>query len=518
MRLLILFAKTLGILLALVIAVALGAFFWIQDANRLKPEITALLNNNTDYQVELNGDLAWQLFPPLKLNIADLTAVRETPEHRDYQKIEASSIALDLDVSAIWQDVNQWKITDFKVSDTTIHTKTSTTKITQFDLADFRPGEPATFELTATSLTDPEAPLDAHAAGSLTYWPATATTPQRINFDQTRIDADLVTGVCDGEATENPNAPTVLPEPSKADLLPIDTLLEYNVAARCQLDSLTLGTETFHSSDVDIANTNGSMNVALQVRDFLGGTLNTQINADANAQPVSWQITPNIENVDSQRLLDWTQQRLQWVALIALNGTLTMQGNTTDELAASVKAVTDFDGGQGQLNIAKIKEQLLRIATLTNKKEDVERWPDVWDYQTFVGNWQINGQQHALDFELDNMAVVAEGTYDHVGDQLDLLGHVTISEALENTPFKINPLLEGTPIPVRCRGALEDPTCRVDEKASQNIVAKALQRGSDSGLRRKLEDKIDEKVPEEYREAARNLLDLLGRKLEDEED
>jgi hypothetical protein len=96
-----------------------------------------------------------------------------------------------------------------------------------------------------------------------------------------------------------------------------------------------------------------------------------------------------------------------------------------------------------------------------------------------------------------------------------MLLNVTVHEPPEGSPFNVNPLLQGTPIPVRCTGSSAEPTCRLEEDAVQQLVARALTQGDESGLRRKLEEKIDEEVPEEYRDAARGLLDLLGRALED---
>ena len=45
------------------------------------------------------------------------------------------------------------------------------------------------------------------------------------------------------------------------------------------------------------------------------------------------------------------------------------------------------------------------------------------------------------------------------------------------------------------------------------LIATALTGEADNGLRRKLEEKIDEEVPEEFRGVARDLLDILGRAL-----
>lgn len=221
--------------------------------------------------------------------------------------------------------------------------------------------------------------------------------------------------------------------------------------------------------------------------------------------------------MDSQRLIDWTDQRLQWIAPIALNSKLTLRGNTEQQLMASVKAATQFNGGQGQLNISKIKAQLMQIAAVTRQTDRAATWPDMWNYEQFTGRWNIDGALHSLQFALDHMSVDANGKYDYAADTIDMLANVTVNAAPETNPFTINPLLEGTPIPIRCTGAAADPTCKLDRNAAQNIVAKALQSGDDSGLRKKLEQKIDEEVPEEYRDTARGLLDILGRALDNKE-
>ena len=372
-------------------------------------------------------------------------------------------------------------------------------------------------ELANQSTQTEEPPTSGVLTGQLTYWPGDDTKQRRLEFVDTRLTSDTATGVCNAQAAENLNAPADLPEPGKDDILPIDTLLSYNFDIRCALDTLTIGTETFADSQLDLTNENGHTHTTLGVASFLGGSLSGTADINANKAPVTWHVVPDLKNVDSQRLMDWTDQRLQWIAPIVLNSSVTLAGNTEDELAQSVRAQTDFDGGKGQLNIAKIKEQLLRLATLTRKREEVESWQDMWNYESFVGNWQINGPQHMLEFVLDNMQVQAEGEYDYAKETIDLRGEVIIGEALDSTPFKINPLLQDTPIPIRCRGPVDDPECKVDERASKNLIAKALQRNDESGLRRKIEEKIDEEVPEQYREAARNLLDLLGRTLEDDD-
>jgi uncharacterized protein involved in outer membrane biogenesis len=509
-----LIGKIFGIVFALLIAVVIGVFFWISDANRLKPELALLIQQNSEYTIQFNGDLAWALWPPISLTVEDLVA--ESKDKTDPQTITAGRIEAKLDLSAIWQDVDKWQVTRLNVTRATITDDTGTTTIPQFELANFRPGEPAKFSAVIEQPgTDPI--TTAKLSGQLTYWLADDGQPDRIALKNTKVVADDLTAVCEADITENANAPQKIPKPAADALLPSDTLLEYDFTTQCTISSLTVGTETFTSGRLDATNVNGKVNANLNIKDFLGGSLVSDVDINTRAKPMTWHILPQIKDVDSQRLLDWSQQKLQWVALIGLNSSIRMTGNTTQQLMNSIKAQSDFDGGQGQLNISKIKTQLMQLAALGQKQDDVTKWPDVWDYKSFTGNWVMEGQKHALKFALDNMSVKADGIYDLAADNLDFLANVTIHEAQESTPFKINPLLQGTAIPIRCKGPSADPKCKLDENAAKNLIAKAFQRGDDSGLRKKLETKIDDEVPEQYRETARSLLDILGRSLEGKE-
>ncbi|MDH3643877.1 MAG: AsmA family protein, partial [Gammaproteobacteria bacterium] len=59
--------RILMILLWLVLLGGGFVFYWIQDANRFKPELETLIEEQAGVPVKINGDLAWQLVPPLSL-------------------------------------------------------------------------------------------------------------------------------------------------------------------------------------------------------------------------------------------------------------------------------------------------------------------------------------------------------------------------------------------------------------------------------------------------------------------
>ena len=66
------------------------------------------------------------------------------------------------------------------------------------------------------------------------------------------------------------------------------------------------------------------------------------------------------------------------------------------------------------------------------------------------------------------------------------------------------------------RGSVFESACEFDSKGAKKLLANALRQGDDSALRQQLETKINENVPEAYRETARGILDLLGRALEND--
>jgi hypothetical protein len=66
---------------------------------------------------------------------------------------------------------------------------------------------------------------------------------------------------------------------------------------------------------------------------------------------------------------------------------------------------------------------------------------------------------------------------------------------------------------MKCTGTLEAPQCGVTPEATQNFIAAVLTSEQGSKAREKIDQVIEEEVPEEYRETARGLLDMLGESL-----
>ncbi len=498
-------------LVNLAVAITLGALvvWFFQDANRYKPQLLDLMEEQLGVRVDVRGDLSWGLFPPLQLTAEDVHA---EVEGRTWS---LGRLALHVSVWSLITESNgfeDWRIQDLTLDDLVMLDGDARLEVDDLDLDNLGPDTAVPLTANMTYSPAEGKPIPVSLTGNITYHSAT----QAIDVNDLAFDTPFGNGQCDLNVV--PSQRTWPAAPASADaLLPIDALRQANWSGTCDLADVTFEEQTFENVRLVLDNQDARLHLLGHIPAFFGGTADLEVDIAADQDPVTWTITPILENVDSQRLVDWLDQSLEWAAPIAYGGTFELTGNTTQALASSVTGETHFDGGQGQLDISKIRQQLLTIAALIGKPDTILRWPAILDYQRFVGDWRIEQQHHTLDFALDNLTVSAEGDYIVKDDRLDMLAELTFEEDPEFSSLDVNPLLVGLPIPVRCRGSLENPTCRVDDNAAKRIVASAFQAKEGTELRTKLDEAIDEKVPEEYRDAARSLLDLLGRSLSKED-
>ena len=505
--------KSFSILAGLTVAVILALFLYIQNANSLKPELEALISDQSAMSVSLRGDVSWQLLPPIRLSMQDVVAIDGD------QVIEIEQLTLAMDLKAIWQDTDRWRIDALHLANAVQTQGDSRLQFKVFDLTKFELAKPANLSFDGVYSKGEDAPLSFSMAGTLTYTPALDEKGRnekvaQLTFANTQITTDMAQGNCDLDIRESSTTPTPLAASSDADLLPLALLLSYEVIGDCAWDALTYEGETFQNVETKLTNIPPSLNLYIEAPDFFTGSLITKMHVDLDQQPIRWKILPELTDIDSEQFLQWSNRRVEWAALVAMHSEATFRGNSMEQLYATISADSHLDGGQGQINIAALKKQLANIALLTRQSGAVDEWPDVWAYEELTGNWQTRGKNQTFDLVLDHLAISGEGEIDYNTNVVEMLANVTLRQAPEGSPYKVNSILQDTPLPFRCRGVVNDVKCKLDKDATKSLVARALSGDDDTGLRRKLEQKIEDDVPEEYRETARSLLDILGRALE----
>ncbi len=493
------FVRRLFIAVA-VLAIALGATasYLLQDPNRFKPQLEALIEKNSGVPLTIGGDLDWRLWPPVSLTAEDLST--------DYQgqHWQIGRLTLDLDAVAAIRNPAEWRIQSLSIDDATMSQPGSRLTITQARLSDLVPDRPAPLRAHLSYAAEGQAPVPVDVDGQVTVDPQS----QEITLRDTRIETPYAAGKCNASAQPTGNPAAAAPA-TEGDLIPVGVFRAYSWSGECALDWAELNGQRFEQVSVDLSNQAGDSAVIARIPQFFGGDAVADLAIDARATPVRWTLSPTLTGVDSTALMKWLNEPLDWVSHLAYGGTLTFEGNTAQALAASLSGQTRFDGGHGRIDIAAIRSQLLELATLFGEGDRIRRWPEMWDYQRFVGNWQVDHQHHQIEGNLDNLSLTAKGTYDPAKDDMNVLLTLVFGNDPSWPVFEMNPLLYDLPIPVRCQGSLQAPECKVDDKAAKRIVAAALG-NENSPLRSKLEQKIDKELPAQYRDAARSLLDALG--------
>ncbi|HEX7037595.1 MAG TPA: AsmA family protein [Pseudomonadales bacterium] len=479
-------------------AAAGAALFLLQDPNRFKPQLEALIADGTGVPVTIGGDLGWRLWPPVSITAAGVTADYEG------QRWQVGRLAVELDALAVLRDPADWRVESLTVEDTTMTDQGAVLTVQRARLSDLAPNRAAPLTAELSYAPAGGEPLPVTLDGRLAIDPDTLA----LALEETRFETPQAVGTCNLEATPAAN-PKPAPPATEADLIPVDVFRAWSWVGDCLLDWVELDGERFEQVALDLRNDAGDSALLARLPRFFGGEAVADVAIDAREEPVRWTVTPTLTGVNSRELMAWLDQPLDWIATLAYGGTLRFEGNNAAELAASVSGETHFDGGDGRIDIAEVRRQVLALAAMFNETERIERWPEVWDYRRLEGTWRIDGHRHVLDAALDNLKLVAEGDYRPLEDELDMLLTLEFGNDPALPVFDLNPLLYDLPIPVRCRGTLAEPECRVDPDAAQRIVASAMS-GENSKLRSTLERKIEEDVPEEYRDAARSLLDLLG--------
>jgi hypothetical protein len=492
--------------IALIVVLALALAWWLRDPNRLKPQLEAVLTDQTGYPIAIEGDLSWSLFPPVTLTAHSIVT------DLDGDRLHIGSLALDVALMSLLRErraPEDWEIRSVTVAEASLASGTDTINVERLDMERLRLGAAVPFTTRLEYVTADEPPMPMAASGVVTLH-----DDQRVVLKDFAFELPELSGLCDIDATPAAASWPAMQE-SDDDLIPASALRDWNSDVDCRIDRLELDGERLADVHLTAVVNDAIAGIDITVPRIFGGSAHTAMRIDAQGPHLAWHVEPELEGVDSQALMAWLDQSLEWRAPLAWRGSFELTGNTEAELTKSLRGASRFDGATGTLDISKLKSAALRLAAITGDADKVERWPNPLSYRRFTGDWRIAGRHQVLDLALDNLTLAAEGDYNPNDNAADLLAHITITSEAEYATFDIDDLLVDLPMPVRCKGILDEIACAADEAATRRMLANAL---GDERFRGKLDKTIDEKVPEEYRDAARSLLDLLGNKPEPKQD
>ena len=485
--------RILILALSLLVVVAGFLAWFVQDANRLKPALATLLERVAGVPIEIRGDLAWQFKPHLWLGAEGLYATH------DRRAWSAGRLAVRPDfVSLVRNPGNpdRWRLEEAVVQDLAVGDEDGDlVRAPRFSMRNIGLGNPAPVEALILYVPEGGQPVEAALAGTL------IVEPVRFSARDFSFRMPAAAGTCDLQAMPNGKLWPPL-APAENEILPVGFLRAYDWDGRCDIERMEHRGEAIKNVVVVLDNKEGGGILSVDAPEFLGGRAQMEVIVQADALPVTWSLRPAFAGVDSRRLAAWLGGGSLIAAPVDYGGDIRLQGNTSTALAASINAETRFSTGAGEIDGGAMAEPLAKMSTLLNSGSSAPKMSAKIEYENLDGVWIVDGERHRLNLSLDSLRLEAEGDYLFEADELDLRGVIDPGGTIEQWELGLAPALAGAHFHFRCRGSAADPGCRLDVK--RTLLDAGAAEGS--AVAREL---IDEHVPEEYRTAARSLLDSL---------
>ena len=422
------FFITLTLILVVLVA---GLGYYLSDMETLKEELSAQLSIASGYQVEILGDLNWQVLPKLGLAAVNIKL-------RDGEtQIHVSKLRVGLSLSELTKSPEKWQLDNLILDEVRI--KDAGFRVQEFAMQGFALGQATPFQAQMLMLQagEPsevrEGAAPVNLSGTLTYaLPNSKVVPgatlSDLMISQTTVNTRL------GEIPVAADCTGWLKEIDGAAVSQTDTLNIYNGQMDCTSAQFSVSSLSWPESEVSLA-----------VKD---GTLSTTLQA-----------------------------------------------------------------ANGSVNIQKLKETVTSISALAGKENPAANWPNVMQYQRLLVNASLQDEQVVADANLDNLDVAMRGTLAQADSVLNLKGTLTVQRANVDQLIRLDPLFTDLPLPFYCRGTAAEPDCGPDTSAAMSIVGELAKREGKRVIQEKVQesllDGIEEKLPEELREKAEQLLNLF---------
>ncbi|MGI9325817.1 MAG: AsmA family protein [Pseudomonadales bacterium] len=490
------------VLLALLAAVGGGLLWALKDPNRFKPELQSLIQETTGMDVALDGDLSWQLWPPVVLKGTDIGFEDEETRYR-IGSVGVKANLTRLITGGGTLEIDQLRVSDLLMTDKRLGDRT---RINELRLDDFVPGEPSPLFVQAQLESDDEPTVDLTVEGSMSFF----TDEDRLSIKPMAFIYDGIRGTCDVDASQLSRDPSINHEESKEDLLPLDVFRAMNWSATCNVPEYEVDGTVFRNVAIRSENNDARGNHRVEVPGALGGSVSADVAIDTRRRTPVWNIDTDADELQAQALMDLVAPSLKWVAPLLADGKITLKGNTAAALVDSANGAMTFGSQGGMIDIGAIKTAVLALSKLAGQDDKVSEWPEQLQYQDLGGRWQMNGTEQDLAFAIDNVKIAGKGLVNALSGELDMRTSITIERHPTLDALPINDDLYGLAIPMRCKGTLEAPDCGLDGDAAKRSLAALAGNKARGEVDDKLSEAIDEKVPEEYRETAKEALKSLG--------
>ena len=300
--------------------------------------------------------------------------------------------------------------------------------------------------------------------------------------------------------------------PIDSELIPVELLRDTLLKTIIRIDTLSMDGAKLRNAKMELRN-NG------KVLDLIGNAsgYDGRIVLSANTQ-LTKDISTNLK---------FTLDRLNISKLVGIDGitgTLTVNsdanfdGNMFSQLNRTLEGKSTFLIKDGTLDVRPLKSVAGTIDTITGKTSSISEWPDIMPFDRMAGDHIFtNGIETGQIFNasLDNISITALGGINLQAETLNY--HVTTTlNKTEEGAFKVSDQLSGIRWPLICSGKFSDSPadlCLGEEGAISQLVAEIVKQDLQRRGSQKIEELINDRLPDEYKDITSDLFkNLFNRK------
>jgi len=309
------------------------------------------------------------------------------------------------------------------------------------------------------------------------------------------------TGVPTNSAAESPTTQ-----------IPKELLTSMNVLGTISIESLTAG--NFQSGAINLFTTleDGLLDIESQPIQTLGGQVSGTLRLNSATDDALMETSLLLQNINISDLARSIPQLETVQGKIDVENNYVAEGNTTQELLASLNGASRFAINDNAIDITLIKQIFTSIAALSPYGAIGQNWPDVIRFNSVGGFLQIpdglEGQQE-LRLLMDNFDMLGTGAVDLSQNSFDYdLAFTLLGEPSAQT-IPIDERYRDISWPINCAAAFDAEVsqyCRPDFTKVRELFVQMGSNALQNELQERLDEELEDRIPEELRDGARGLL------------
>lgn len=317
-----------------------------------------------------------------------------------------------------------------------------------------------------------------------------------------------------GEGGTRSSAPPL--EWSDEPLLPLDTLATLDADGKLTVQQLIVTGQTFESFIASVQAADGRVRLRQLEGGVFGGRFTASGEIDTRATPVRVQVAKQLRDMDSQAIQEAYEVPLQFRGALDMDVDVTARGNSMARWMNTLGGSARFDVSDGALLGVNLERQACQAIALANRKSlSQPRGEENTPFDRLRGSFRINDgtvTTNDLIVAVPGIQASGRGTLELPVQRMDFRLGLLIEGDKSEMPdpaCQVNERYRDIQWPVRCQGFLHNAakSCGVDTDEVAKIAGRLL--GNEA--RRKVEERVEEKLGDQAPEIRDAIRGLLGR-------